>query len=103
MASEMIRAILAAEEECKQKETEARKNAEAKKQKAKEDADQLIADAKKQVDSMINDDAAAVSRSAELRLEKEKKKFSAECDALSAKASKNLNKVTDLVIESIVQ
>ena len=101
MASEIIKAILAAEEECKQKETEARKKAETKKRQAVIDAENLVSDAKKQVEKMVEDDKAAITKSADQRLEKQKAKFSTECDALSAKASKNLNRVTDMVIKSL--
>ena len=45
MASEMIRSILETEEDCKAKETEARKKAEARKQQAKEDAAEIISKA----------------------------------------------------------
>lgn len=101
MASEIIKAILAAEEECKQKETEARKKAEAKKRQAGIDADNLVADAKKQVDKMIDDDKSAITKSADQRLEKQKVKFNTEFDALSKKAEKNIDRVTDMVIKAI--
>ncbi len=103
MASEMIRSILETEEDCKAKETEARKKAEARKQQAKEDAAEIISKANKQVDEMVKNDAAAIASSSQRRLDKQKQKFSGECDALSAKAAKNIGRVTDMVIAALTE
>ena len=103
MASEMIQSILKTEEDCKTREAEARKKAEARKQQAKDDAAALISEAHKQVDSMVNNDAAAIASSAQRRLDKQKQKFSGECKSLSDKAAKNIGKVTEQVIAALTE
>lgn len=102
MASEFIKAVLEAEEECKKQESEARKKAEEKKQKAKTDAENMTNDARKQVEKMLADDNTAVSASIAQRLAKERKKVQEECKQLSLKAEKNLQRVTDTVIKALV-
>ncbi len=101
MASDIVKLILETEEDCKNKEADARKKAEAKKQKGKEEAERILADARSQVDSMVNNDAQAISGSAQLRLDKQKQKFKTECEALKKNASNNIDRVTGLVIEAI--
>ena len=101
MAKDLLKAVLDVEEQCRSREAEAKKLAEAKKQKAKSDSAKLISEAKKSVEKMLEDDSAAVTKSADARLEKEKVKFRAECDELSKKADGNRARVTALVIDAI--
>ena len=101
MASEIIKAVLQVEEECKQKESEAKKQAEIKKQEAQKNARKIIEDAEKQVEKMLKDDYAAISDSSTRQLEKEKLKTKKLCDEISETAQKNLGKVTELVIEML--
>ena len=101
MASEIIKAVLQVEEECKQKESEAKKQAEIKKQEAQKNARKIIEDAEKQVEKMLKDDQAAISDSSQRQLEKEKLKTKKQCDEISATARKNLSRVTGLVIEML--
>ncbi len=102
MASEFIKAVLEAEEECKNKELQAAKQAEEKKQKAKTDSARLISDARKQVEKMLEDDRQSINTSTGQRLEKERKHIDEECADLSRTAEKNLDKVTELVMKSLV-
>lgn len=103
MASEFIQSVLKAEEECKNKELQAIKQAEEKKQRAKTDSARLISDAQKQVEKMLEDDKQAINTSTGQRLEKERKHIDEECAALSRTAGKNLDRVTDLVMEYLVR
>ena len=103
MASEFIQSVLKAEEECKNKELEAAKHAEEKKQKSKTDSAKIISDARKQVEKMLEDDRQAINTSTEERLEKERKHIDEECAGLSRTAEKNLDKVTELVMRSLVR
>ena len=52
---------------------------------------------------MVKNDAAAIASSSQRRLDKQKQKFSGECDALSAKAAKNIGRVTDMVIAALTE
>ena len=101
MASEIIKAVLQVEEECKQKESEAKKQAEIKKQEAQKSAQKIIEDAEKQVEKMLEDDYSAISDSSTRQLEKEKLKTKKQCDEISETAKKNLGRVTGLVIEML--
>ena len=100
MAKDFVRSILDTEEECKNKESQARKLAEDKKLDAKRQAEKFIIDANKDVDKMLEDDRQAVGKSIELRLEKEKVKVRGECDKLSALADKNRDNVIKLALSS---
>ena len=88
MASEIIKAVLQVEEECKQKESEAKKQAEIKKQEAQKSAQKIIEDAEKQVEKMLEDDYSAISDSSTRQLEKEKLKTKKQCDEISEKQIK---------------
>ena len=101
MASELIKAVLDAEKECKQKESDARKKAEDKKQSAILEAREIVENAEKQTDKMLKDDKQAISGSSKRQLEKDKQKTKKECDEISAAAAKNLDRVTRLVIEML--
>ncbi len=103
MASDFINAVLKTEEECRQKETEARKQAEEKKLRAKIDSAQILSEAHRQVEKMLADDKAAISESTRIRFEKDRKKMEAECRKISEKAEKNLERVTLLAVEALVQ
>ena len=101
MASELIKAVLEAEKECKQKEMNAREQAELKKQDTLLKAREIVENAEKQTDKMLKDDKQAISGSSKRQLEKEKQKTKKECDEISAAAAKNLDRVTRLVIEML--
>lgn len=103
MAKDLLKSVLELEEQCRSREAEAKKLADAKKQKAKDDSAKLISDARKSVEKMLEDDAAAVTKSADLRLEKEKLKFKTECESLSKKAEGNRERVTALVIDALTE
>lgn len=89
------------DEECKQKESDARKKAEDKKQSAILEAREIVENAEKQTDKMLKDDKQAISGSSKRQLEKDKQKTKKECDEISAAAAKNLDRVTRLVIEML--
>ena len=97
----MIEAILQTEEECRKKEADAREHAEEKKRNARTDSARIISDARSEVDKMLRDDAAAIEKSSQLELERDRKKTDAQCSALCSKADKNLDRVTKLVVEAI--
>ena len=103
MASEFIQSVLETEEECKNKEIRAAKQAEEKKQKAKTDSAKIISDAKKQVEKMLENDRQAIEVSIGQRLEKERKHIDDECAVLSETAEKNLDVVTETVVRSLVR
>ncbi len=103
VASEFISEILRTEEDCKQKEAESKRLAEEKRLRAKADAAALIAEAETQVRKMVSDDAEAVSKSSEMRLQKERDKVQKECDALSATAERNTKRVAKLVAQEIAE
>lgn len=97
----MIEAILQTEEECRKKEADAREHAEEKKRNARTDSARIISDARREVDKMLRDDAAAIEKSSQLELERDRKKTDAQCSELCSKADKNLDRVTKLVVEAI--
>ena len=101
MASELIKAVLEAEKECRQKEIDAKEKAELKKQDTLLKAREIVENAEKQTDKMLKDDKQAISGSSKRQLEKEKQKTKKECDEISAAAAKNLDRVTRLVIEML--
>ena len=61
MASELIKAVLDAEKECKQKESDARKKAEDKKQSAILEAREIVENAQQDVIRFYNLDKMAIS------------------------------------------
>ena len=74
MAKDFLKAILEAEENCRNKENEAKKKAEERKISARTDSEKCISDAKKDVEKMLEDDKKAVSKSIDIRLKKEAEK-----------------------------
>ena len=101
MASELIKAILETERECREKEADAKAQAEMKKQEALKKAREIVENAEQQTSKMLKDDKQAISASSKRQLEKEKQKTKKECDEISAAAEKNLDRVTRLVIEML--
>jgi len=101
MASELIKAVLEAEKECRKKEADAKAQAEIKKQDTLRQAREIVENAEKQTDKMLRDDRQAISGSSKRQLEKEKQKTKKECDEISAAAARNLDRVTRLVIEML--
>lgn len=102
MASELIRAVLAAEQECKENEAAAKTAAEQKKAQAKSDSSKIIADAEKQVQEMLANDEKAISKSAAQKLEKEKAACQKECQEISKKAAGNLDSVIKKAISAMI-
>lgn len=101
MASDLIKAVLAAEEECRKKQSDAVTQAEIKKQEARQKAKEIVENAQSQAEKMLQDDYRAISGSSDRQLEKEKVKTKKECDELSERAAKNTDRVTRLVIEML--
>ena len=103
MASEFIQSVLQTEEECRKKEAQARQDAELKKQETKKKAQEIVEQARQQVEQMLEDDAKATSKSAEMRLEKEKAKVRGQCEELSRTAEKNMGKVRKMAVELLTK
>ena len=80
MASELIKAILETEKECREKEADAKAQAEIKKQEALKKAREIVENAEQQTSKMLKDDKQAISASSKRQLEKEKQKTKKECD-----------------------
>ncbi len=102
MAKDFVRQILETEEECKSNEAQAKKQAEEKKQDAKKQSEKFISDAYKDVEKMLEDDKNAVSKSIDLRLEKERVKVQTECKKLSEKAEKNRSRVAAMAVDALI-
>ncbi len=103
LAKDFLKAILEAEENCRNKENEAKKKAEERKISARTDSEKCISDAKKDVEKMLEDDKKAVSKSIDIRLKKEAEKSGEECKILSRKADNNRSRVISMAVEELVK
>ncbi|MBQ9460671.1 MAG: hypothetical protein IJU51_01970 [Clostridia bacterium] len=101
MASEMLKAVLEAEEECSAREAEAKKQAEADKQKAREQAASLVADAQRQSEKMLSDNEKALGQSSEAELQRARVQAQVQCSEISGNAAKNIDRVKKLVVDML--
>lgn len=101
MASEMLKAVLEAEEECSAREAEAKKQAEADKQKAKQQASELVAEAQRQSEKMLSDNEKALGQSSEAELQRAREQAQAQCSGISRNAEKNIGRVKKLVVDML--
>ena len=101
MASEMLKAVLEVEQECSQKESAAKKQAEADKQDAKQKAADIVAGALKQADKMLSEHEGKMAEETSAELDKAKADAKKECSAISGNAAKNRDRVTKLVVDML--
>ena len=99
MASEMLKAVLEAEEECSAREAEAKKQGEADKQKARQQASELVAEAQRQSERMLSDNEKALGQSSEEELKRAREQAQAQCSGISKNAEKNIGRVRRLVVD----
>lgn len=103
MASEMLKAVLAAEQECSQKEAEARQKAEADQAEAKKNAAERVAQARQQAENILQDHEKTLAAEAEARRKQGIAETMAQCQELSACAERNRSRVAKLVVEMLTR
>ncbi len=103
MASDMLKAVLAAEQECAQKEAEAKKQADANKQKAKQEAAAIVEKAQADAQKMLADNEKLLTLQAEKELEEAKTQARTECGKISDNARQNIGRVRKLVVELLTK
>lgn len=102
MAKDMLDAVYKAEEECRQREAEAKSKASQAEQQAKKDCAKLIKDA----EAKANADAQALfgkaKQSGEAELQKALNDAEKKCSAISATAEKNRTKVITNAVNYLI-